>query len=97
LVASHILPWSGFEHERVNPQNGLCLSKLHDAAFDCGLITFDEDRRLVLSKSLKSYMPHDALGHNFTAFEGKPFILPEDAPPPKDEFLAHHREHIFDR
>lgn len=95
LVASHILPWGGFELERVNPQNGLCLSKLHDAAFDSGLITFDGDRRLVLSKRLKSYLPHDSLRQSFTAFEGKRFNVPDDSLPPKPEFLAHHRKHIF--
>jgi putative restriction endonuclease len=30
LVASHILPWGKFPAERLNPQNGLCLSRLHD-------------------------------------------------------------------
>lgn len=95
LVASHILPWSGFEQERANPQNGLCLSNLHDAAFDCGLITFDEDRRLVLSKKLKAFMPQDALKQSFAAYEGQPFNLPVDAPAPKPEFLAHHRENLF--
>lgn len=97
LVASHILPWGKFENERVNPQNGLCLSTLHDAAFDGGLITFDEDRRLVLSRELKSYLPHETLDQNFTAFQGKRFNVPADAPPPKAEFLAHHREHIFEK
>jgi putative restriction endonuclease len=95
LVASHIVPWSGFERERINPQNGLCLSRLHDAAFDCGLITFDEDRRLVLGKGLKSYLPHDALKQSFVAFEGKQFTEPLDAPVPDPEFLRFHRENVF--
>lgn len=53
LIASHILPWAFFPEQRTNPCNGLCLSRLHDAAFDEGLITFDEDYRLVLSRDLK--------------------------------------------
>jgi putative restriction endonuclease len=36
-----------FPSERFNPQNGLCLSKLHDAAFDDGLITLNEDLGVV--------------------------------------------------
>jgi putative restriction endonuclease len=95
LVASHIVPWSGFEKERINPQNGLCLSRLHDAAFDCGLITFDEERRLVLGKGLKSFLPHDALKQNFVAFEGNPFAEPSEAPAPDPEFLRFHRENVF--
>jgi putative restriction endonuclease len=42
LVASHIKPWSEFPEERLDPRNGLCLSSIHDAAFDAGLITLDK-------------------------------------------------------
>ncbi|MGM0582958.1 MAG: HNH endonuclease [Bacteroidota bacterium] len=38
LNASHIIPWSKNKNERLNPSNGICLSKLYDAAFDKGLI-----------------------------------------------------------
>src|ERR1039458_4539861 len=41
LVASHILPWGSHPAERLNVRNGICLSRLHDAAFDRGLIAFD--------------------------------------------------------
>ena len=39
LIASHIVPWSMDAKNRLNPQNGLCLSALHDKAYDIGLIT----------------------------------------------------------
>ena len=29
LVASHIIPWSKNEEERLNPENGICLSALY--------------------------------------------------------------------
>ena len=45
LVASHILPWGAHPAERLNVRNGLSLSRLHDAAFDSGLIAFDEALR----------------------------------------------------
>jgi putative restriction endonuclease len=48
LIASHILPWSTHERERLNVRNGLCLSRLHDAAFDRHLISFDDNLRLML-------------------------------------------------
>lgn len=54
LIASHILPWGIHAAERLNVRNGLCLSRLHDAAFDQGLITFDDNYRLVLSSRLKA-------------------------------------------
>ena len=50
LVASHILPWGECVAERLNVRNGICLSRLHDAAFDRGLIAFDENLRLLLSR-----------------------------------------------
>ena len=54
LIASHIMPWSNYPSHRLDVRNGLCLSRLHDAAFDCGLISFDENlccRRLRPSES----------------------------------------------
>jgi putative restriction endonuclease len=36
LIASHIIPWSKDEKNRLNPMNGLCLNALHDRAFDKG-------------------------------------------------------------
>lgn len=45
LRASHIIPWNRCESdaERINPENGLLLSALWDAAFDRGLVTFADD------------------------------------------------------
>lgn len=94
LIASHILPWSRFPEHRINPRNGLCLSRLHDAAFDQGLVTFDEKNRLVLSQGLKDYLPNNSLRHNFVAFDGHPIHLPEKFQP-DPEFLRYHREQIF--
>ena len=94
LIASHILPWATFPDERTNPCNGLCLSRLHDGAFDEGLITFDEDYRLVLSQRLKDYFPNESLQINFSSYEGKALRMPEKFLPNK-KFLAHHQEHIF--
>jgi putative restriction endonuclease len=95
LVASHVRPWQKFPEDRLNPQNGLCLSRLHDGAFDCGLITFDENYRLVLSKDLKGYLPQASLQDNFAKFEGDLMKLPEKLLSPSQDFLAYHRENIF--
>jgi putative restriction endonuclease len=95
LVASHIKPWRDFPKARLDPRNGLCLSSLHDAAFDDGLITIDKKLCLVLSKRLKSYFPQVALEQSFVPFEGKPIRLPEKIVLPDPEFLQHHRRWIF--
>ena len=49
LIASHIVPWSKDKTNRLNPSNGLCLSALHDKAFDYGLFTLDEHFCVVVS------------------------------------------------
>ena len=45
LRASHIIAWKdcASDAERLNVHNGLLLSALWDAAFDRGLVTFDDD------------------------------------------------------
>lgn len=45
LRASHIVPWKDCtsDAERLDVHNGLLLSALWDAAFDRGLVTFDDE------------------------------------------------------
>jgi len=95
LVASHIKPWGKSPKDRLNPKNGLCLSSLHDAAFDSGLITLDEKLQVVLSKRLKRFFPQPALEQNFTPFEGKSICLPQKLAEPDPDFLSYHRTTIF--
>ena len=54
LRASHIVPWTKCpdDAERLNIYNGLLLSALWDAAFDKGLVTFNDDGRPELSPLL---------------------------------------------
>ena len=92
LIASHILPWSSHETERLNVRNGICLNRLHDAAFDQHLIGFDDDLCLILSKRLKTTLPREAITHHFEVYEGKPLNLPEDGNDPEVPFLRIHRK-----
>jgi hypothetical protein len=53
LRASHIKPWRDSDNrERLDPYNGLLLSPAYDAAFDSGLITFDDHGQMVLGPDL---------------------------------------------
>lgn len=54
LRASHIKPWSRCDSdaERLDVHNGLLLSALWDAAFDVGLVTFEDDGVPVFSPAL---------------------------------------------
>ncbi len=95
LIASHILPWGTHAGQRLNVRNGLCLSRLHDAAFDRHLISFDDDMRLLLSKRLRSELPQRAVQENFAAYEDQPLEIPEDSVLPDLAFMAEHRERFL--
>lgn len=94
LVASHILPWGINPEHRLNPRNGLCLAQTQDAAFDRGLITFDEDFRLVLGSYLREHLTNEALERNFFVYEGKQIQMPDKFRPDSD-FMQKHRNEIF--
>lgn len=96
LVASHIIPWAENEKERLNPENGLCLSALYDKAFDKGFISFDNQYRVILAEKLKLYQIEPYYGKHFASIEGQPIALPEYHRPNK-EFLEWHRDCIFNK
>lgn len=94
LVASHIIPWSVNEELRTKPSNGICLSSIHDTAFDRGLLTLDEEYRVVLSKELKEHTSVEFMKNAFVTFEGDVINLPERNLP-EPFALEWHRENIF--
>lgn len=94
LIASHIIPWAHCAEQRLNPENGICLSPLYDKAFDIGLIGVNTDYRIVLSNELRSYCKFDYFEKHFKSVENQPILLPEEHKPNKS-FLEYHMEHIF--
>ncbi len=94
LVASHIIPWREDESNRLNPRNGLLLSMLHDKAFDLGIITINDDMTIHVSKKniAKDRYFDTSIGH----YDGKKITLPEKFKPDAN-FLAYHRENIFEK
>ncbi|HUO43463.1 MAG TPA: HNH endonuclease [Burkholderiales bacterium] len=93
LVASHIVPWSKDKANRLNPSNGLCLSAIHDKAFDKGLITITEDFKIIVSRELKR-LADPFVKKILVALDGKPIELP-DRFAPSAEFLSRHRADLF--
>ena len=96
LVASHIIPWSENKEERLNPENGLCLSSLYDKAFDKGYISIDNHYRVILADKIKQYNNEPFFGKHFASVEGMVIHLPEYHKPNK-EFLEWHREMVFNK
>lgn len=94
LIASHIVPWSIDEKNRLNPENGLCLNSIHDRAFDCGLITIDLDYKVKLSQYLYDFETDPAFQKFFKAYEHKTIEIPKKFLP-KKEFLEFHQNNIF--
>jgi len=76
LQASHISSWDKDTTNRLNPENGLCLSATYHEAFDAHLISFDEKYRLVVSKSIKDHYTSAAAKGYFIKREGKKIIMP---------------------
>lgn len=94
LIASHIIPWSKDENERLNPQNGICLSPTFDKCFDKGFIGIDADYKIHLSKVLKIHYEKPYFEKIFKEVEGKKISLPLKFLPGKD-FLDYHFTRIF--
>ncbi len=93
LIASHIVPWSKDKANRLNPSNGLCLSAIHDRAFDKGIITIAADMRIVVSEELKRTKEAFVV-EVFVPLEGRVIELPERFAP-QSEFIAWHRNELF--
>ena len=95
LVASHIVPWSEDKANRLNPSNGLCLSAIHDKAFDAHLFALTDDFRVVLSAKL--HATKDAfLKSVFHPLDDQTIQLPERFQP-EIAFLQWHRQQMLAR
>jgi putative restriction endonuclease len=96
LFASHIIPWSKNEDERLNPENGICLSALYDKAYDKGLIAINEKYQILLSEKLKQKKNSNFFGKYFAPIENQPLIAPQRYFP-KKEFIQYHLDEIFNQ
>ena len=94
LIASHIIPWAHNSEQRLNPENGICLSPLYDKAFDIGLIGINTDYRIILSEELRAFYKKDYYQTHFASVENMKIRLPEEHKPDKS-FLEYHLNHVF--
>ena len=89
VIASHIVPWSEDTKNRLNPQNGLCLSALHDRAYDQGLITVIPDFEVRVSPKIKANKKDSFISESLLRFDQKPIRFP-DRFGPSPAFLEWH-------
>ncbi|MDO9013230.1 MAG: HNH endonuclease [Polynucleobacter sp.] len=93
VVASHIVPWSLDKKNRLNPQNGLCLSAIHDRAFDQGLITVMPDFTVRVSASLLKSETTNQLLRSLIETDRKEILRPERFAP-HTTFLVWHAQNF---
>ena len=56
LIASHIIPWrKSSDKQRLDPGNGILLSKNLDGLFDRYLISFEDNGEIIISKKINSF------------------------------------------
>lgn len=96
LVASHIIPWADNEQERLNPENGICLSSLYDMAFDKGLISFTNEQRVIFSIRLKENVGKEYYAKYFKPIENAILVTPRKYHI-NPQFLEWHRDCIFNK
>lgn len=94
LVASHIVPWSMDERNRLNPSNGICLSPLYDKMFDKGLIGIRDDYSIQLSHELKQNIGKDFYDKHIGFIADRKLRLPIEHFP-DTSFLEYHYNNIF--
>jgi putative restriction endonuclease len=88
LKASHMMPWSHCKSDaqRLDVYNGLLLSALWDAAFDAGLVTFDDDGKVLPSPRMEI-----AALAELKVAGARQLVLRDEHRP----YLAYHRSEIW--
>lgn len=94
LRASHIKPWrNSSESEKTNPQNGLLLNALFDAAFDEGYISLDCNFKVIASSKI-SDSSDKFVQKTILPYVGMKIVLPQRFLPDKT-FIQYHNDVIF--
>lgn len=88
LTASHIKPWSvSNSEEKLDAENGFLLCPNHDALFDGGFISFEDDGTIIISDRLSQ------IDCTFTNVNSSMKInLTED----NKKYLDYHRKKVFE-
>ena len=90
LIASHIKPYSvSTEREKYDPKNGFLLSPLYDRLFDKGLITFTDDKRIMVSNWIS---PNNVRRMNLENMKYYPKLPIDDK---RTVYLEYHRSFVF--
>lgn len=98
LIASHVKPWrDADDDERIDRTNGIAACPAHDAAFDTGLLTVDDDGTIVRSHLLAQWPEPLDRGLYRPPLLHHTLRPPTADAAPAPAYLAWHREHVFVR
>ncbi len=87
LIASHIKPWVESETgEKLDVDNGLLLCPNHDALFDNGYISFDDNGKIMISEHLSQV---DRIFMNVN------YDMKIEMTSGNKKYMKYHREHIL--
>lgn len=78
IDAAHIMSDGDELYGQPDVRNGICMSKLHHAAYDAGLIGIDTNMTIHVSKRLMLRHDGPMLELGLKALEGKPIRMPDD-------------------
>jgi putative restriction endonuclease len=78
IDAAHIAPDSDERLGQPDVRNGICMSKIHHAAFDAGLIGIDPDLRIHISPQLLEMNDGPLLEQGLKALAGSRIRVPRD-------------------
>jgi putative restriction endonuclease len=89
LIASHIKPWSvSNQQEKTDPKNGFMFTPTIDYLFDQGFITFEPDKRLIVSPWISNT--------TISRLNLKPkSIVTELQIEGREKYLVYHRDVVF--
>ena len=89
LIASHIKPWAVSNNkERISENNGFLLSSTYDKLFDQGLISFENNGKIMLSSMISSDNAEKLKIDSSKRYDIK-YV------PAMKDFMNYHREVIF--
>src|SRR5690606_24578505 len=93
IDACHIVPFAVTHDDKVT--NGIALCPNLHRAFDRGLVSVDEEYRILVSSHVEEESAHP---YSLNKLSGKPIILPEQIQyQPPQENLEWHRREVFKR
>lgn len=91
LVTTRIVPWGDNKDIRLDPRNGICLTKIFSDAFTQGYFTLS-DQGCMLVSAVASDNPE--VNKTLNKYKNRKIYMNKEYSPNK-KYLQYHREHVF--